>query len=284
MAGFRRWQTFRAMDASGALLVVVDWDSLDGLWQAAAQLQADGLWSEARGWGFTVLPLEVLPASFERQWRSEARVATLLRLSTGQVPEPPSRDGEFALGAMAAPGSTHLHGARSENGQTSLCRIDFDDEDGIWHFLESPLRRAWSEKSGDASRDEVWAINLPRIEFQQASVETMDPLYILPVQDALSVELCVSDDGLTARLRFQGTFDHHGCARSATLYDALLKDGYRVLEVDVSGLTTIPTEALTVLTRTARFLKEQGGRFVVIDNADRVRKVTRTKHLEASIR
>jgi hypothetical protein len=39
-----------------------------------------------------------------------------------------------------------------------------------------------------------------------------------------------------------------------------------------------------MLTRTARELKDSGGQFVLVDNEERVRRVTRSKHLQTSVR
>lgn len=286
MSGFRRWQTFRAMDASNALFLLVDWDSAESLETAVSDPRVRDVCERAAGWGFVVGPIEILAPSFDRQLAPHESVTTLLRLRLSPQPEgaDAGQESEFALQALAAPGSTRLSGARSRTGAVAACRIDFDTEDGIWHFLESPLRQAWSARAQVGNHDERWAINLPRLEYARQGRPREDSAAARDPRNLLSVQLAISEDWQSAHIRLQGRMDARGCTRCDKLFRSLLHDGCRVLEVDVSGLSSISAEAVAILTRTARALKETGGRFALVDNAARVKRVTRTKHLEGSLR
>jgi anti-anti-sigma factor len=195
-----------------------------------------------------------------------------------------ARDSDLALKAMAAPGSTRLYGAHAGDGSLGLCRIDFDTEDGIWHFLESPLRRAWSARCEEGAEEECWAINLPRLDYERPPAWDVPADLGLPPRHHLNVELAFTNEGRWARLRFQGRIDDLGLRRCECLCQAIMDHGCERLEVDVSGLSSISTEALLMLAQAARRLKQAGSQFVLIDNEERVRRVTRSKHLEASLR
>lgn len=274
------------MDASDALLVVVDWESPEALQHAGRNLQLLRVSDFLRAQGFTVGAIEELPAAFDRQLTVRSGIVSLLRISDRAAADPtaPSHDSDFALQALAAPGSTRLHGAMREDGAASICRIDFDTEDGVWHFLDSPLRTAWSAKSRQLRVRETWAINLPRLEFGTATGAVRPKMEPTTFRSALSVQLSISDDWHSASIRLQGRIDSRGSARCEKLCRSLMSEGCQVLELDVSEITGITPPALEMLTRTARSVKELGGRFVLVDNAERVRRVTRTKHLETSLR
>jgi anti-anti-sigma regulatory factor len=279
LAGFRRWQTFRVMDASDAILVVLDWESVKSMRQALATLQELTADADARGSYGVSLP-EPLAFSFDRQLVPEEAVATLIRLTRPEATdELAARDSELALKALAAPGTTRIRGARSRRAGTTLCRIDFDTEDGIWHFLDSPLRQRWTAATGT---DETWALNLPRLEFAgPASPSVHEPLRML--EDSLSVQLAVSDDGHSASIRLQGSVDRRSAELAERFCIGLVNDGCLRLDVDISGLRGISANVLLMLARTARALKDHGGIFTLVDNAERVRRITRGKQLEAAL-
>ncbi|HEU4754332.1 MAG TPA: STAS domain-containing protein [Armatimonadota bacterium] len=286
LEGFLRWQTFRAMDASDALLVVIDWECPEAVHAAErspALAAARELTAEL---GYAMSPAEVLYASFDRQLVCSGSVATLLRMGRSAPGRRgcAARDSDLALKALAAPGSTRLYGAHNEAATVGACRIDFDTEDGIWHFLDSPLRSAWSEGAGRAGEEEVWAINLPRLEYCRAAAEPLEVERPVLPSHTLNVELAFANEGRWARLRFQGRIDGLTLNRCETLCRAIMQQGCERLEVDVSGLTSISAEALLMLAEAARYLKERGSQFVLIDNEERVKRVTRSKHLEASVR
>lgn len=282
--GFVRWQTFRTMDASDMLLVLLDWDSAEALHRAELDEELPSLRAVAENWGVEVDHPEVLPASFVRQLSYDESVSTLLRLSRIERPRPhlPARDNDLALQALAAPGSTRLSGARNQRGTTAICRIDFDSEDGVWHFLESPLRRTWSSRAEHEQEEEVWALNLPRFEYH-AAPGGMDGLP--PRRDeTLNVQLHVDPEKRSAQLRLHGCVDSHGSVQCEKLCQVLLKDGCTELTVDVSELRSMSPLALDMLARTARQVKATGGVFTLVDNEARVKRITRSKHLELSVR
>jgi anti-anti-sigma factor len=284
--GFHRLQTFKAMDATGDIMVLIDWDSADCL---AATLHEEGIYpllAEAAAWGYQIAPPEVLAPTFDRRLTGVETVATLLRLTACSEPatDAASRDCDLALQAMAAPGSTRLYGARRMDGRTALCRIDFDTEDGIWHFLESPLRRTWSVHAGRNREQETWALNLPRLEFTKSTTDSPRRKPTPLKQENLSVQLQVNTESGSARVRLEGRVGSHGSTLSEKFFQALINDGCRHLEVDVSGLSSMSAEAVGMLTRAARSLKARGGHFVLVDNEERVKRVTRCRHLETSLR
>jgi len=284
--GFQRWQTFRAMDATGALLLLIDWDCAESLALALGDGEIQHVLSAASGWGMEITHLETLRLAFDRRLAGVDTVATLLRLtaSNESTADAANRDCDLALQALAAPGSTRLYGARGADGQTAVCRIDFDTEDGIWHFLESPLRKMWSAHAGRQRETESWALNLPRLEYRRHPEQRPVAAPARPRQDSLSVHLQFQNDTGCAQVRLEGRVDAHGSTLSEKFFQALISDGCQRLEVDVSGLSGISAEALRMLTRAARSLKARGGHFVLVDNEERVRRVTRTRHLETSIR
>lgn len=284
--GFLRWQTFRAMDATGALLLLIDWDCAESLALALGDGEIQHVLTAAAGWGMQISHVETLRHSFDRSLAGVDTVATLLRLtaSNDSTVDATNRDCDLALQALAAPGSTRLYGARGADGQTAVCRIDFDTEDGIWHFLESPLRKMWSAHAGRQRETETWALNLPRLEYRRLPEQRPSASPARPRQDSLSVHLQFQNDTGCAQVRLEGRVDSHGSTLSEKFFQALISDGCQRLEVDVSGLSGISADALRMLTRAARSLKARGGHFVLVDNEERVRRVTRTRHLETSIR
>jgi anti-anti-sigma factor len=242
--------------------------------------------ASAADWGMRVTSLDVLTPSFDRCLAGVEAVATLLRFTASNEPtaDAANRDCDLALQALAAPGSTRLYGARHADGRLAVCRIDFDTEDGIWHFLESPLRKMWSAHAGQQHEAETWALNLPRLEYRRPGTRDAVAHPARNRQDSLSVQLHVQPNTGCAQVRLEGRVDARGSTLSERFFQALISDGYQRLEVDVSGLTGISAEALRMLTRAARALKARGGQFVLVDNEARVRRVTRSRHLETSLR
>lgn len=284
--GFHRLQTFKVMDATGDIVVLIDWDCADSLAVALHEESIYPLLADAAGWGVRIAAPEVLTPTFDRRLTGVETVATLLRLTATATPaeDAASRDCDLALQAMAAPGSTRLYGARRADGRTALCRIDFDTEDGIWHFLESPLRRTWSVHAGENHEAETWALNLPRLEYRRSAPDRPRQSQPATRQESLSVQLQVSTDTGCAYVRLEGRVGSHGSTLSEKFFQALINDGCQRMEVDVSGLTSMSAEAVGMLTRAARALKARGGHFVLVDNEERVKRVTRSRHLETSLR
>jgi anti-anti-sigma factor len=272
LPGFRAWRSYRALDASDALVFVLEW--ADAAACEAARPKLDALARRAEAGGLRVQPFRVLLPAFDRRLALEPAAASLLRLG----PASPA-DEDCALRALAAPGTTRVVGARTEDGELTVSRIEFEGEDGLWPFLESPLRYRWSERS----LGETWALNLPRLEFLSAAGE--EPLEApASRRPGLSVDLSLSDDGLSARIRLRGQVDAAASARAERFCESLIAQGCRSLHVDVSGLTGISEEALLMLARAARNLRGDGGSFTLVDNARRVRRVTRVRELDAILR
>jgi len=274
------------MDATGDIVVLIDWDSADSLATALHEEGVQDLLAYASVWGFSVASPEVLAPTFDRRLAGVDTVATLLRLTVCPHPAPDAanRDCDLSLQAMAAPGSTRLYGARRGDGRTALCRIDFDTEDGIWHFLESPLRRTWTGHAGHNRESETWALNLPRLSYNKSTPDRPRPQQSAPRQESLSVQLQVSTETGCAHVRLEGRVGSHGSTLSEKFFQALINDGCQRMEVDVSGLTCMSAEAVGMLTRAARSLKARGGHFILVDNEERVKRVTRCRHLETSLR
>lgn len=285
LPGFRRWQTFRTLEAPDALFIAIDWDGPDALRRAAEDLVVRQRIAEATALGFTVGSPQCLPVAFERCLAGSEGRATLLRVAAqGDLqPRAGSRDSEYALRALAVPGTTRLWGGSSEDGRCAICRIDFDTEDGMWHFLDSPLRHAWGDRFGGSRADEVWAINLPKLDYLGSLGRHTPRARPMRRHSSLSVHVEAGTDGRMARLQFQGRLDAAGSLRCEKMCHALIARGYRRLVIDLSGLSLVSEEALTMFTRTARYLKERAGEFVLIDNEARVRRVTRSKHLANSM-
>lgn len=278
IGGFRRIQAFRSLDAADRLIILLDWEPTDTA--CAMELAVCSLLRQAERLGLEVGPLEFLEATFDRCLLADAGVATLVRVTQAEESDLPDRDAEFSLKALAAPGTTRLYGSRSADGDTAVCRIDFDAEDGLWHFLESLLCRDWADQGGLLSQ--TWALNLPRLELSRPEpVEEPEEEGTTWTEGSLSVQLAMSDDGRTAHIRLQGHVDPRSCELTERFCKALVDEGCQQLNVDVSDLERISPAALHMLARTARSVKATGGRFALVDNAQRVRRITRTKHLES---
>lgn len=285
LPGFRRWQTFRALGARDALLVLVDWDSPTELWAALADPGLLRLREHAAALGFHVGPARELTGSFDRQLGEGSAAATLLRVSTAAAPLPgaAARDNHLALQALAAPGTVRAAGARAESG-LAVCRLDFDTDDALWHFLQSPLRLRWSAAAEEDRESEAWALNLPRLEYSRTDPPPRRELGMLRQDSRLALQYSVSDDRREACIWLQGRVDARGALWCERLIRGLLAEGCLRLRVDVSGLAAISPEALAMLTGAARELKERAGQFALVDNEARVKRVTRSRHLHASVR
>jgi anti-anti-sigma regulatory factor len=285
LPGFRRWQTFRILDTPGStdhFIVVVDWESAAALRQAQADPVLSALVEEAPGEAISIAGPDAMPLLFDRQLSPAPGAATLLRLSmgteTGRGPAP--RDHDFALRSLAAPGTIRMTGARDHANGITTCRIDFDTEDGLWHFLDSRLRQAWTGHTRRHREQEQWGLNLPRLEFAAAEPRAQRSR---PGKN-LSIELSFREEENCARLRLEGRMDAGSSRLKTRLWQALLDTGCTRLEVDVSGLASPNPETIQMLTRAAQAVKARGGQFILIDNEQRVRRVTREKHLLGSMR
>jgi quinol monooxygenase YgiN/anti-anti-sigma regulatory factor len=285
MPGFRRWQTYRSLSAPDAAFVAVEWTSGRALQAALRELDWARLVARAAALGFQIGSVHRLTRSFDRSWKEQFCEASLLRVGASATPVRggASRDNDFALQALAAPGSTRAFGARCNAGQVAICRVDFDSEDALWPFLESPLRKKWTERAEVVREQEVWAINLPRLDFVPALVPDVAPEETAPTQP-LKIQMVISEDGTMVRVKFDGAARGEAARRFERMCETFFGDGSRQLEVDLSGLPDVPPDMLMMLVRTARHLKERGGQFVLIDDEERVKRIARSKHLQQSTR
>lgn len=265
------------MDATNAVHVVIDWDydsDPDALFSPVLIAQVQ---SEAATLGFAAASPQPLRTAFDRGFLDKPTSASLLRLTFSTDPAD-DRENRFALRALAAPGVVRLVGSSARESEQRLCRVEFDSEDSLWSFRDGRLCEDWNEAAGDAG----WAINLPRLEFHNPSLDLSLRGLTAPEVKGLSVQLQFSHNGRVARMRLQGIVDDRGTAHCERLCRHLSSDVQR-LEVDVSGLSSVPPNTLAVLATAARAIKGCGGEFVLIDNEARVRQVTRTKSLEAAV-
>ncbi|MBI3909831.1 MAG: hypothetical protein HY320_02745 [Armatimonadetes bacterium] len=234
-----------------------------------------------------------LPRWFEASFGCETTPASLVRFSrvpSGAGAEQEARDKDTALRSMAAPGSLRVRLARNVARSVYLCAIDFDTDDALWAFLESPLRRAWTEKALAAGEEETWAINLPRLDFTPRP-QGLGPLEIPASRTETRfgpLNIVLEQHGRpgsvgTAAVRAHGQLDRRGVPRLERVCRTLAANGCRSLLLDISELRVVP-EAMADLLRMVRELKQVVDRLELVDNAQRFRHVTRMAHLEQSLR
>ena len=272
--GFRSWRSFRAMNPTNALHVVIDWDCESDPSALFSPALVERIRQESVHLGFDTDGPKPLQTAFDRGFLDKRTSASLLRLTSCAAPDD-DRESRFALRALAMPGVVRMVGSTESAGENRLCRIEFDSEDSLWSFRDGRLCTEWT---GDTD----WAINLPRLEFHNPSLDLSLRGLTAPEVKGLSVQMQFSHNGRTARMRLQGIVDKRGTAHCERLCRHLSTDVLR-LEIDVSGLAAVPADTLAVLAGAARTIKSRGGAFVLIDNEARVRQVTRTKGLEAAV-
>jgi hypothetical protein len=262
------------MDPTNAVHVVIDWDYDSDPTALFSPTLVERIRSESAEFGFETAGSQPLQTAFDRGFLDKRTSASLLRLTACAHPGD-DRESQFALRALAAPGVVRLVGGVETGGDLRLCRIEFDSEDSLWSFRDGKLCEEWAGETG-------WAINLPRLEFHNASLDLSLRGLTAPEVKGLSVQMQFSHSGRVARMRLQGIVDERGTVHCERLCRHLSSDVLR-LEVDVSGLASVPPNTLAVLAGAARAIKGRGGEFVLIDNEARVRQVTRTKSLEAAV-
>lgn len=262
------------MDPTNAVHVVIDWDFDSDPAALFSPTLVTRIQSESAVLGFETAGPQPLQTAFDRGFLDKRASASLLRLTPCEDPAD-DRESRFALRALAAPGVVRLVGGTAIEGSAQVCRIEFDSEDSLWSFRDGRLCDSWT---GEAT----WAINLPRLEFHNPSLDLSLRGLTAPEVKGLSVQIQFSHNGRVARMRLQGIVDQRGTAHCERLCRHLSSDVLR-LEVDVSGLASVPADTLAILAHAARAIKGGGGEFVLIDNEARVRQVTRTKSLEAAV-
>lgn len=283
--GFVRSQVFRGLEATDVVLLVAQWSNRD-----AARVLAHRNFDPASPFpaaGPQTPESIYLASSFEMELVRERAAATLLRVATGRSPVPPggeARDRELALRVMAAPGSIRASGAQSERRSVTACRIDFDAEDAVWHFLDSPLRHEWSALAAAMDQEECWSLNLPRFN-RSGRVATPVAAPSVPVEetplvsqlrgdDPLSVELVIVSPN-SAELRLSGRLGERGARRVQAVVRSLAGEGCRSLVLDLCEVESATPPALQVLLGTARWLKAQGGQFHLRERDRRFRLAAR---------
>jgi anti-anti-sigma regulatory factor len=278
--GIRGWQAFRTMGGSDSLLALVEWS---GRGPQPPSAQADGVLAAL---GFELLPVRILPRTYDRMVSNRAPVSSLLRLARPAAGSPVTcpadvlrlaeEEQAFALQALGAPGSLRVRGGSGPTG--TMCRVDFESDDAVWPFLEGAVNRRWAARTGGYGYEVTWAIDLPRLRGDTgADANLARP----PQREPLSVRFEYVDGH--ARLHLQGSADDHGIRRCHQLCTFLMAERCRHLEVDISDLRRGSPEVLAVLVSTARALRRDGAEFTLVDNAARASRVTRRRHLHGSL-
>jgi anti-anti-sigma factor len=236
-----------------------------------------------------VVPLATL---FDLEFARSVTAATLLRVAVGARPPgaaAAARDRELALRAMAEPGSQRVAGARSLRHHLTTCRIDFDLEDALWHFLESPLRREWTSLARGLQQQEIWALNLPRYRRaagapprSRTRSQAATRKRASTSTDSLSLELQV-ESPRSAVIRFSGHLGDAGLARLEAMAAALVRDGCRTLTLDIRALDAPDAAAMRSLLRIVRQVKSLGGEVRLVEQDDRFRRAVRIVNLERSL-
>lgn len=297
MPGFRGLQGFRGIDQTSEVIVVAEWGSAAAATRAALSI------------GVMEPPRPPLPrgagrgsgrpepiATFAMAGFYEARLlpkepaAVLLRLALSERGSAilEARERELALRAMAEPGSIRVAGARSRSRALFACRIEFDFEDALWHFLESPLCRDWTRLARRLGQRELWALNLPRLAREShggALVEERAEWVAIGRDSAPAptlLQLEVTEPG-AARLRASGQLDGAGAVKLRAVAESLARAGCRRLEIDISRLDHVATGALVALVATVRALKALGAEVRLVEREGRFARATRASHLEQSI-
>lgn len=81
--------------------------------------------------------------------------------------------------------------------------------------------------------------------------------------------------GTIARARLIGELDHHTATQVRSRLDALIVDGIRELDLDLSGLTFMDSSGIGVLIGRYKLMNERGGKVVVIKSNMHVDRIMR---------
>jgi hypothetical protein len=324
-SGFCCSQTFRGIDATDVLLVLSRWerdvstaslmaairpslrsrlvfsDSFqpprppEGRGQEAAPADPDRhSYGDHSAPGEVVGPVVTvaLGPCFDVRLSRSRPAATLLRVASGSGPAGAAEvsDRHLALRAIAEPGSIRVAGGRSPRRTLIAWRIEFDLEDALWHFLDSPLRREWSSLARRSRQQETWALNLPRFARGSAAFPGEEsagsdpwPLRSDPGEGLLSLKLRYPSPS-AATLRFSGVLGDQGARRLHTVVRSLLRDGCRQLALDIRALETPSPAAMNDLLSVVRHAKAAGAEIRLIERDDRFIQAVRPLNLRESIR
>lgn len=267
------WQTYRGVERTDAVFAVSHWTEAPP--DPTAELPSE----------CAVASVATLVPEFEASFHAEPTPAGLVRVATATATAAlATRDRDFALRTVAAPGSIRVRLARG--GSHSLCLVDFDTDDALWAFLASPLRHAWSLASEEVGEEEIWAINLPRFDFGRE--RPISESLAIPTQRSedrfgpLTIVLEEDERHRAATVRAQGLLDPQGLPRLERVCRALAESGCRSLVLDISQLR-IAREALPGLLQVAHELRDTLRRLELVDNDQRFRQVTRVASLQRAI-
>lgn len=269
LPGFRSGQAFRALDPTNSLLFLTDWESAYHARSPLVRELISAALSRHEALGGRLERQALLDEEFRQQFLAQPCQVTLLRLSTETTAF--AQESRRCLQALAAPGTVRTRCALSLEEGVLASRLDFDSEDALWGFMDSPLRQRWSSS---AEGEETWAINVPRLEGPDAALR-LGPAPLVSSPPRLAVELEVAEASAAATMRLHGVLDEQGVLRCRRSCEYLVRSGCRDLTVDLTSLQEMPGGVLELLTATARQVKAQGGRFSLIDNTARFRRVTR---------
>jgi anti-anti-sigma factor len=287
LPGFRECQAFRGIRWTDVVLVYTRWEdqaSVErGLTLAAERARAAG-----RRGPHAACHTTALATCFDLRFPHRELAATLLRVASSPRalgPAAAGREKDLALRAMAEPGSIAALGAQSARRHLSVCRIDFDLEDGLWGFLESPLRQEWTSLAQRLGQREVWALNLPRLSRAAADEAPAPPAagHGLPAPTGpLTVRLSGVDAG-AATIELGGCLDAHGAVRFESVVHALLRDGCRRFSFDLRALGAVTQAGLNTLVGAIRNVKAAGGEAHLVELDQRFHRATRAHNLERSL-
>jgi hypothetical protein len=268
------------------MFVLTRWDGDEGLQRGARTLRAmvDGLDAPDGRRCLQTTPLETVA---DLRFPSDPPVATLLRVVRRRDHAARMSEGverELTVRAMAAPGTVRATLARAASGELSTCRIEFDFEDALWHFMDSPLRKEWAASAGGA--EEIWALNLPRFSLQGVPDVPRKPVTSRSRSEqagALALELCTQGQE-EAMIRFEGRMSAQGAERVRVVVGSLLDQGCRELAFDIRGLDSLTEDAMQALLAIVAGVRRRGGRVRLIERDDRFRRATRGRYLQRSVR
>ncbi len=283
LPGLLHCQAYRGVEATEALLVLGAWAEEAALRGGTAFAARELAAARCTGLAPERCETFALAQTYDFRFLPRKPAAMLLRAARGGGAGSEA-ERELALRAMAEPGSLRATGARGAQRQLSLCRLEFDLEDGLWHFLQSPLRSEWSELARARGQREVWALNLPRFGFAAAELPPGRTGGVGERETAgsLGLELRVHSPG-EAELLLEGRMDEHGAGRLKTVVEALVRDGCRRLVLDLRGLESRTSTASAALLAVVRQVKSEGGQVELVECDNRFNRAARGINLLRSI-
>ena len=286
LPGLREYQAFRGIRHTDVLLVFSRWADVSGVERALA-LSASHAARAGRDRPGPGCHSAALGTAFDLRFLPRQPALTLLRVASSARAlgaTAAARDKDLAVRALAEPGSLRALGACSPQRHLSICRLDFDFEDALWAFLDSPLRQEWSSVAQGLGQREVWALNLPRLSAAATEVLPDEPPAVAPLEvtGPLSLRLCAVAPG-AATVEVHGCLDAHGAERFESVVDGLLRDGCRRLSFDLRPLASATQAGLAALVAAVRRVKAAGGEAQLVELDHRFHRAARARNLERSL-